>query len=865
MTAAHEEYGRFMQWLRATGATEDTRRIAKIVHSNLDVLIPTVNNGGQRATWLAPMLRNGLDATTPDIEVAHDDGTAATLPWTRLKKLSVGPFRGFRREEQFDLSKDIILFLGPNGSGKSSLCEGIEFALLGYVEEATVKRIDDLPGYFNNFHEGAYVAPQLWSAGDGDGVPVVPNPELLRFTIIEKNRIEGFARLASRPPAQAGLLIASLFGLDAFNTFVGNFTGDLDSKLKLATPKADALALKHAALATARTTIAGHGEALQAFDEEQEALAHGFEADLTYAQLLERLGMRGQDGRLQEINTALQEQIPAPSEVTVGFLVASRRALRAMLRELAQSDAGLARRAEDASFLDLYRAVHALQEEHAEACPACETPLTNVRRDPFEKATAGLELLQDLAELQVEQRQLKAMCLQGSRGLRDQLKNAHRIAPFADSGLQSLVEWLEHEEEEPVWTTGLLNPATWAVVLRKIQALEERDADIRMKQGRRSVLQAEAAQLEEVEEAVREIRTRRQQYEMQVVDAQTKIDGFDAANAELIAEVATEAVDRAVEVRIQEGYESYLGFIRDYRDGLPAGLLADLNETTRDLYNSFNPLDHPNDMLAEIALPQRGGERIMVSFSGSTAQSHDALAVLSEGHLRCLGLAILLAKNIKLGLPLLVFDDAVNAIDFDHRQGIRDTLFGDPRLREKQMVITCHSNEFINQVQQVLGQDASKLYILRHHDGDHQPRVSNGTDRHYLRRAIERLENNDQRQALASSRQALENLTAKVWKSLNKRDSDLAAINLLLRGPTGEPELRNMVDGLSTGMATGIAQGRLPGAAWIQRHEAFTELLALPWRYLNKGTHDGDGEDFEVVLVQRMVDSVGKLSASFPQ
>jgi hypothetical protein len=74
-----------------------------------------------------------------------------------------------------------------------------------------------------------------------------------------------------------------------------------------------------------------------------------------------------------------------------------------------------------------------------------------------------------------------------------------------------------------------------------------------------------------------------------------------------------------------------------------------------------------------------------------------------------------------------------------------------------------------------------------------------------------------------------------------------------------------MVDSLSKGMATGIEQGRLPGAAWVQRQAAFTELLDLPWHYLNKGTHDGDGEDFEIALVQRMVDSVGKLSASFPQ
>ena len=81
----------------------------------------------------------------------------------------------------------------------------------------------------------------------------------------------------------------------------------------------------------------------------------------------------------------------------------------------------------------------------------------------------------------------------------------------------------------------------------------------------------------------------------------------------------------------------------------------------------------------------------------------------------------MLAKNIKLSLPLLVFDDAVNAIDHDHRKGIRDTLFGDERFNGKQIIITCHSPDFIHQGQNELALGTSHLYLLAHHEGDHQP------------------------------------------------------------------------------------------------------------------------------------------------
>ena len=69
-----------------------------------------------------------------------------------------------------------------------------------------------------------------------------------------------------------------------------------------------------------------------------------------------------------------------------------------------------------------------------------------------------------------------------------------------------------------------------------------------------------------------------------------------------------------------------------------------------------------------------------------------------------------------------------------YKDGLRATLFGDPRLRTKQILMTSHSNEFIKDIQNQLGQQTRKLYVL-----DHQPRVQGGSDRHYLIRAREHL------------------------------------------------------------------------------------------------------------------------------
>ena len=50
------------------------------------------------------------------------------LALAKPDRLTVGPFRGFRNPESYDLTKRLILFYGPNGSGKTSLCEALEYA-----------------------------------------------------------------------------------------------------------------------------------------------------------------------------------------------------------------------------------------------------------------------------------------------------------------------------------------------------------------------------------------------------------------------------------------------------------------------------------------------------------------------------------------------------------------------------------------------------------------------------------------------------------------------------------------------------------------------------------------------------------------
>ncbi|NKF33896.1 hypothetical protein HER21_46565, partial [Pseudomonas sp. BGM005] len=86
-------------------------------------------------------------------------------------------------------------------------------------------------------------------------VKLRPNQDVHRFLFVEKNRIDSFSRLASKAPAERSALIATLFGMDQFNDFVGNFNDSMDAKLKLMSVKQRQLATARAGLTQDQQTL----------------------------------------------------------------------------------------------------------------------------------------------------------------------------------------------------------------------------------------------------------------------------------------------------------------------------------------------------------------------------------------------------------------------------------------------------------------------------------------------------------------------------------------------------------------------------------------------------------------------------------
>lgn len=436
MATAKQDYARFLRWLHALqpAVPEDVRRFANMVYGDWEAVAETSTQRHARATHLAALARRTLATTAPVMPEGESEDQTTEWPWTRLRSLTVGPFRGFVREEVFDLQRRVVLFYGPNGAGKSSVCEAIERALLGSVEDGGLKRLDEA-AYMRNIHADRFDEPRLNATGaDRRETPVLANADLFRFCFIEKNRIDAFSRMAQRPQGQRAELIATLFGMEKFNDFCNRFNDQMVPPLVIETLKQTELRLKREALTRDRATANGEAAKLAQHDAENEAYAVAYRPDTTFTRLKQIIGSAETPGRLAELDSMLNAVPSSVIGVNRTNLAEAFERADAGAEALSITTRELQRRASQVSFRALYGAVVALEAENADRCPACETPLEQVTRNPFEKARRELDELRELAAIQERQNWQRDELTAASEALRAVLA---KLSGFVEAQVES--------------------------------------------------------------------------------------------------------------------------------------------------------------------------------------------------------------------------------------------------------------------------------------------------------------------------------------------------------------------------------------------------------------------------------------------
>lgn len=868
------EYLRFLQTLVNAGASADVRKVANLVLSHLDTLVPLSTAQGQRIKKIVKLAKTNWETISSDIQPVQQQATAQASQFSQLKSLSVGPFRGFARQEEFDLASQLVLIYGPNGTGKSSFCEALEFGLLGNVAEAESKRFRNQDDYLKNAHANSFTPPTLVGLdSQGDDVTVSANEAMYRFCFIEKNRIDNFSRIAAQVPAKQTELISTLFGLDAFTDYVHNFTDTMDTRY------IDLEGVKAKELATKREALAGHQqqletaipEELQNIEKEETDLAQSYREDCAFFQMVTELnGTEDKTGVIKLLEDDLQKQLPQKSNATIAGLDALKRSIQTDADELKTKQEELSKASQQVSFKQLYNAVTELKESSPEQCPACQTPLDQVRVNPFVLADAELKKLEHLGLMQDAVQALQdgvSASLSKLSGLintccsRCLENNPLSVIQVTDEKAATIDWWhsLFHKiDDESTLFEHLEN---------QIKKLEDTDKEIETAAAERTEKQAELNRFREFYEEIVKLQTRRKTADSNKKKAEEAIEQFDADNAQLITDVETEKAIVIQNQAIANAYTTFVQKLNVYNNGFPVQLVSDLGELVVTFYNAFNRNDAEDEKLAEIRLPLSQRQSLEISFNNDPNTFFDALHILSEGHIRCVGLAILAAKNIKENCPLLIFDDPVNAIDDDHRESIRRTLFEDTFFEGKQIILACHGEEFFKDIQNLLSaaraRQVKTASFLPKIEGCNIRVDHNCSSRHYVLSSREHYDRGEIRDALGKSRRALESLTkGKVWSYVSRYGD--GNLSIKMRSATAPIELRNLTEQIKS---------RITKDAFADpnKNSVLTPIESLlgvsgdsrEWRYLNKGTHEeADRAEFDRQTVNQIVTALELLDAA---
>jgi len=326
-----------------------------------------------------------------------------------------------------------------------------------------------------------------------------------------------------------------------------------------------------------------------------------------------------------------------------------------------------------------------------------------------------------------------------------------------------------------------------------------------------------------------------------------------------------EKLDNQYMLNISSAYEGLISKLKNYNENLPIELAKELSDKTLEIYNSINRHSFDHEYIKTLSLPSSPETSIYIEFLDGTKE--DALKILSEGHLKCLGLSILLAKNIKDKQSVIIFDDVVNAIDDEHRKGVRDTLFHHRNFSSHQLIITTHAKEFLSHLENMVGdyKGLVQRYDFCNKTDGRKVSLKATTTSNYIIKARQCYDSGDSRDCLMNLRRVLELLSPAIWTKIKNNHYD-SRMSLQFFDPSLTPNLSNYLESLRKkikGLSKDDDTGKL-----VRFLEILDEIINISDKNtvirtcLNKATHyEEREEEFDDAEVERTLTLVEELNA----
>lgn len=866
MKRAQFEYLKWIASLNTDTLSELEKHLLNLITENFEKVFNSGTHKGNRAKLIISLLESN---PTPDhIVVNIPDSGATEKTGQPLTKIEIGPFRGFDAPREFQFGDNYTLLYGSNGTGKSSLCEGLEVSLLGYVVEAERKRIP-LETYIQNTSVERGSIPTAYKTLDNGTVERVNQSiDDYQYCFIEKNRIDDFSRVSANTEKNQEAIILKLFGLDEFNAFVNDFTDNFANYFKEDTTKQNTYKSHVSNIRQQLKQIRKHNSNVKTKSEEVSGILTKYEKKQPKDVVILLEG-ENSDGKLADLKSQVAEVTNRIIEVEL-----EKKNIKQLgesfsdeMQNLTNADAKIIEFASKVHYQSIYKALRSIQEsgENSEACPACETPLEQASKNPFDNAAEELEKLAALQSSQEARGQAvtKIKSIISTYRSDFQALNQQRqllgLAALAIPNEENIGQIIQGDLDHHTAQTLNLDFIYLCKEYARARVLTKRNNRVVSEMvANNERLQNLITEAENDLQTVSTASTVIEQENANIQDVQAEISGLKEPRSEMKANAKAEVANAKINNHRISAYSTIVTNLKQYRSKLPLQLMKNLNEKAAGYYNAINAYDPDHYLAKEIKLPSQPNDELIIIFNDDSNKEENALVVLSEGHIKCLGLAILLAKAEQEDVPFIIFDDIVNAVDDEHRTAIREILTEHPKIASKQKIISCHGQDFIRLLKQAIPfdqQQASEVMSYTFLDNKEGRSISvsdTDTCQNYIVMAEESYGVGNNALCLDSLRKTLELLNKKVWTRLyNKHKS---ALTVKMWTPNREPDLRSVCDSLIKEL------DRLAKIIPEQQHQklsGFYQSLLPHWQYFNDGTHGNELlEEFEKPIIKKLLDSI---------
>lgn len=867
--AKHE----FISWLNQykVGKTLSEYEITllNIILNNFEDIASKGTSRGARSVYLTDKLAESNFTPSQTPIVSLDCFVASNTKIQHLQKMEIESFRGFSQNLTFDFSKQYSTFYGPNGSGKSSLSEALEYSILGTVQEATTRKIQ-LEKFLKNNSKNKFVKPKLTGIINEIEQEIQPDFESYKFAFIEKNRIDSFSHIGASTPGDKAERLAALFGLSEFLSFVKGFSDSLDNKIVCENTKESELKAKIEANNKNEKDFSDKTDARQKLlnkinlkiQEIKNPELKTLDSAISYLQSDDG------KGKIQELQ-ALSNVNQKKTYTTTFFesFVAKYDKVKSAFETLNKSEGKLLALSVNSNLAAIYQAVSALTDgiDHS-VCPVCKTPTTQTVVNPFENAKAELKNLKSFNEvsedIKTAQKNLKIATneLNESISLNKEMlallnyKAEEMEIPVPDNTVEYSKQEIKDEIKDKIntlYSLVLNNVNHKEKILTINKAAEEYNS--------KNEYTLEAVRLKKILSELTTNQGALSEKDKDIKATQKVLKIFGQEKKLLIAAVEKERELNTNKKNYLSAYTHIISELSNYQKELPAKMSANLSNTIKNYYNTMNSDDAEFEVMQELRMPIVSTDYISVKFKDGIET--DALQILSEGHVKLLGLAILLAKAKETNQNFIILDDIVNAIDDDHRSGVANLLFNSNDFNLMQIILTCHSEPFIKAIEDLVPRNERTKKISRYvfipsFNIDQRGIVIDYSNpKEPLELANKDLKSGDFKDAAQKCRQAAESLINRLWIKLSSTYK--IQISVALASPKAIPDFSSVTDGIIKQIST-FTKEPINVLRYLQQIKK-----DYPWFLLNKGTHHEDNQfQFEGNDVKKVYDLLVELEKS---